>query len=168
MSIAEIWAIIQPYVTAIFSTSLGAFLLAFLTKYFTSKIVNKNNIKNITDKVSTSIADTVVGSDIQVDLTAFTDTKLTEIDKCLQDKVNVISNCLDKQTMLLIDLCTAWSNSKTLTAEQKEKMLADVKALTDTMVVTEPKKVITLKVEKKELEQAENAPQDEKQSIMLG
>jgi|GEM_PF-7002461 len=129
MDINSIWSIVEPYVTGV-ATALGSgSIIYIIVRQLVSKWFKRNDL----DTLSQRFAERVVGQDICVDVTALVDKRIDELNATISASVkntlNANSDTIAKLSAIVADVGDVFARSKTITADEKAKLSADVLAI---------------------------------------
>ena len=118
----ELWETIQPYVIAFMQTGLGTAIVYLISKLCVSRWFRKNDLNSLVN----GFASKLVGSTINVDLTAVAEKKLTEIESRLMEAYAPLVQSLEQVKHLVAMVGQALSRSRTLTEEERAALVEAV------------------------------------------
>lgn len=138
----ELWETIQPYVVAFAQTGLGTAIVYVICKLCVSRWFRKNDMNSLVN----GFASKLVGSTINVDLTAVAEKKLAEIETRLMETNAPLVQSLEQVKHLVAMVGQALSRSRTLTEEERAALVEAVGTVEEGLkpIVKEEPIVITL------------------------
>ena len=158
MSINELWAVIEPFVTAIAGTAAGGFIVGIICRLLQGRLLQKLNADRIADRVAEKFGD---GLTVGIDLTAVTEKKLDKINKGLLKHIEKMQAEISTYKRLLVAMGRGLAHLKSLSAEEKTELNEAIIELDSNYVPPKELKPITVKLEKIPVnENAEENPEE--------
>lgn len=143
MDINMVWAVIEPFVSAIAGTAAGGAIVGFICRLLQGKLLRKLSADGIADKVANRLA----GKTLDIDLTAVTEKKLDKISSALNKKVEKVQEETASYKPLLVQIGKGIMHLKALSVEEKESLQTAITALDSNYIPPAPDKLVTVKLQ---------------------